>query len=266
VWQRYRGKQKRLDQKAEVERIARMTAAEVIAEVRPQLLQAFPDRPGLQQECELYFSQMPGAVTRSLRRKDDPSGKSAPDDFDLDAPEKLAVLYPASAPQFRPHDDLPGRAGRWRLIDPIGSGGFGEVWKARNLLNRQFGAAKFCTDPTARLDLIRHELMQALRLNDDDHGWPSGVVPVLDYDLDGEHPWILFEFLDGGTLEELMHELAARPVPERVPRAVALLAELTAAVVPLHSLKKSPLVHRDLKPANVLRDSAGVVSRGRCRR
>ncbi len=38
VWQRYRGKQKRLDQKGEVERIARMTAAEVIAEVRPQLL------------------------------------------------------------------------------------------------------------------------------------------------------------------------------------------------------------------------------------
>src|SRR5262249_26764511 len=99
---------------------------------------------------ELYLSQIPGAVRQSLKRADDPPGKSVPADFAVNAPEDLARLLPHRVPHFRPGADLPGRSG-WKIDELLGAGGFGEVWLARHTFipNRR-GAVKFCTDPVAR--------------------------------------------------------------------------------------------------------------------
>jgi len=75
----------------------------------------------------LYLAQIPGAVRASLKRSDDPYGKTVPPDFALRSAEDLARLLPRRAPLFRPGVELPGRSG-WTLQEFLGAGGFGEVW------------------------------------------------------------------------------------------------------------------------------------------
>ena len=97
---------------------ARKVAAEVARQVAHE---ATPDE---QVALELYLAQIPGAVRASLKRADDPSGKTVPPDFALDSPQDLARVLPQRAPQFRPGSALPGRPG-WKLDELLGAGGFG---------------------------------------------------------------------------------------------------------------------------------------------
>ncbi len=240
------------DQKAEAEKIARMSAEQVVADIREEVARAFPDQPKLREELELYLSLVPGAVQRTLRGKHDPKGLSAPAGFALDSPEKVAAMFPDAVPTLRPNDPVPGREEKYRLVSPVGGGGFGEVWKAADRMTPgHFVAVKVFPDPNIQLDVIRHEYRQALRLNDPVHGWPAGVVPVVDAKLDGEHPWIMYEFVGGGTLAELIVQWQTLEMPDRVREAVAAMKSLAGTCAHLHGLNPA-LVHRDLKPANVL--------------
>ncbi|HYH63878.1 MAG TPA: hypothetical protein VD866_04200, partial [Urbifossiella sp.] len=129
----------------------RKVAEQVVAEV------AKDAAPAEKAALELYLTQVPGAVRASLRRADDPSGKSVPDQFALADGNDLARRLPSRLPKFRPGEPLPGRPG-WVLGELLGSGGFGEVWLARNpSLAALKGAVKFGTDPQARERLLRHE-------------------------------------------------------------------------------------------------------------
>ena len=61
---------------------------------------------------ELYLMQVPNALRQSLKRPEDPSGKTVPPDFALDSPEAFAKMLPLRVPHFRPGGDLPGFPGR----------------------------------------------------------------------------------------------------------------------------------------------------------
>src|SRR5262245_18635751 len=197
---------------------------------------------------ELYLPPVPGAVPQSLKRAEDPSGKTVPADFAVDSPEDLAKMLPARAPQFRPGNDLPGRPG-WTLEELLGAGGFGEVWLVRHTFIPHPRAVKFCTDTKVRAKLTSHEGRVIARVMA--QGSHPNVVPLLDAVLDGETPWLMYEYIGGGNLTDLIHRWQSLTDSEREAIAIDSLTQLALAVGTFHRLAP-PIVHRDLKPANIL--------------
>ena len=230
----------------EAKKAAEEAARMVLAEARPD---AAADRITL----ELYLSQIPGTVRASLKRTGDPSGKTVPPDFAVNTPEDLARLMPQRVPHFRPGADLPGRPG-WKLDDLLGAGGFGEVWLARHTFLPHPRAVKFCTDPLVRTKLTSHEGKVIARVMG--QGNHPNVVPLLDAVLDGETPWLMYEYVGGGSLTDLIHRWQQLTPAARESLAIASLHQLASAVGTFHRLAP-PIVHRDLKPANVLVASGG---------
>jgi eukaryotic-like serine/threonine-protein kinase len=148
-----------------------------------------------------------------------------------------------------PHSEL------WILQDKLGHGGFGEVWLAHNQITREERAVKFCTHPAARNQLAAHEMkivrhvLKHLAEHSREH---PHIVPLLECNLTGDVPWLMYEYVPGKrTLANVIEEFRAFTVEERITRAVPLLAAIASAVGEMHRLDV-PIVHRDLKPQNVL--------------
>ena len=138
-------------------------------------------------------------------------------------------------------------AERYRLIRPIGTGGMGRVWLARDEILHREVAIKEVIPPQGLTDAEREELHQrtlrearaAARLNH------PNVVQIYDV-INAEHrPWIVMEYLKARSLFQLVR--TGGPLsPERTAEiGLAVLAALTAA----HA---AGVLHRDVKPSNVL--------------
>jgi serine/threonine protein kinase len=165
----------------------------------------------------------------------------------------LVPFLPDRMPRFRagvrpiPGVDL-------ELVELLGVGGFGEVWKARNphLANIPPVALKFCLDPEARTRLLRHEaavLNQVMQ-----QGKHPGIVELRHTYLSADPPCLEYEYVEGSDLTGLirsMHPDGAGPSPAAVSRAAQVVAQLARIVGHAHELRP-PIVHRDLKPGNIL--------------
>jgi eukaryotic-like serine/threonine-protein kinase len=152
-------------------------------------------------------------------------------------------------PLFAPGDRLPNLE-MWVLERRLGGGGFGEVWLARHEWKDNHVAVKFCTHPEARHKLVTHERTVVARVMKHCGNHPN-VVPMLECNLSGDIPWLMYEFVEGGTLAEAIDQWRELPPPRRLGRAVRTLHALAGALGTFHRLDP-PLVHRDLKPQNVL--------------
>jgi formylglycine-generating enzyme required for sulfatase activity/tRNA A-37 threonylcarbamoyl transferase component Bud32 len=161
-------------------------------------------------------------------------------------------------PAFKAGDPVPGLSS-WLLERKLGGGGFGAVWLARHAIDRERKpvAFKFCTDPDARHRLVTHERNVVARVMQHAGKHPN-IVRLLEYNLDGAVPWLMYEFVEGGTLAALAEEWQALPLAKRLGRAVKVLHQIAGALAAMHRLNP-PIVHRDLKPANIL--MAGAVPR-----
>ncbi|MFM8274718.1 MAG: protein kinase domain-containing protein, partial [Gemmata sp.] len=202
---------------------------------------------------EMYLGQLPDAIRKAFKRADDPQGLTAPPGFRPDAPSALVALLPRRVPRYRSGQGLPGRAD-WVLVRWLGGGGFGEVWLAqhRRVANR-FGAAKFGLALTAeqRSLLAREARLAAQAMQGHPH---PGLVPLIDTELGGDAPWLMYEYVGGGDLSDLVLAWQKLPPEGRVRAAAERLREVSEAVAALHR-SRPPVVHRDLKPSNVLRDA-----------
>ncbi|MFF5481154.1 serine/threonine-protein kinase [Streptomyces sp. NPDC012935] len=145
-------------------------------------------------------------------------------------------------------------AGRYRLLSPLGEGGMGTVWRARDELLHREVAVKEVRAPHglpgpevermyARLE---REAWAAARVAN------RNVVTVYDVATQDGRPWIVMELVRGISLAELLD--AEGPLdPQRVAH---IGAEVLSALRAAH---EAGVLHRDVKPANVLLSNDGRV-------
>ncbi|MFJ7626907.1 tetratricopeptide repeat protein [Streptomyces sp. NPDC097595] len=146
---------------------------------------------------------------------------------------------------------------RYRLLDLIGRGGMGEVWRARDeALGRQV-AVKCLKPMSAQRDedhtrIVRERFRREARVAAAlQH---RGVTVVHDF---GEYEGVLYlvmELLDGRNLSQLLEDNAQHPLP--VDDIVDIAEQVADALGYTH---QQGIVHRDLKPANIMRLSDGTV-------
>ncbi len=252
VWEWWRKARTPEEQREDVEALAQAPTAEAREAVREVVAEIAGDRPKeIQIALSLFLSQVPAAVRQSLRRPADPSGRSLPAHLAPQGPDDVLALLPAHLPRFQPGDrPLPGVD--WELLELLGTGGFGEVWKAHN---PHFDgvppvALKFCLDPASKDRLLRHEaavLNQVMR-----QGRHPGIVALQHTYLSADPPCLEYEYVAGGDLAGLIQEWRRQPGgPGRVAQAARLMLDLARIVSFAHRLNP-PIVHRDLKPANIL--------------
>ncbi|HEY3992380.1 MAG TPA: FHA domain-containing serine/threonine-protein kinase [Ktedonobacteraceae bacterium] len=148
--------------------------------------------------------------------------------------------------------DLIGREikTRYRLIDERGSGNFGTVYIARDLVTNYLYAAKIMridhTDDNELVERFKREAFILYSLNDEH------IVRVIDYGNEGNLYYIIMHHIDGQNLKYYMqHYGAMEPL-----RALDYVYQVCLG---LHAAYKSGVVHRDLKPQNILVNNKGVV-------
>ncbi|WP_409057211.1 serine/threonine-protein kinase [Streptomyces sp. SYP-A7185] len=137
--------------------------------------------------------------------------------------------------------------GRFELIERLGSGGMGTVWRARDtVLHREVAvkevrpAGRDLTAEQSRVlrERVLREARALARLN---HPHVVTIHHIVDT---GPHPWLVMELLPGGTLQDLLEQGTLPP-----HEAARIGRQLLSALRVAHA---AGIWHRDVKPANVL--------------
>ncbi|MGB6205936.1 protein kinase domain-containing protein [Mycobacterium sp.] len=134
--------------------------------------------------------------------------------------------------------------GRYRLVELLGRGGMGEVWRAHDTETDRIVAIKllpahFSADEEFQRR-FRREAHAAARLNN------PHVIPIHDYgEIDGQL-YVDMRLIEGRDLQTLLADGPLEPA-----RAVGIIEQVARA---LHAAHKVGLIHRDIKPSNILID------------
>ena len=166
----------------------------------------------------------------------------------------------AAKPSLSAHQNL----GRYTVLELLGSGGMGEVWRVWDPSLRREVALKIMTrgrsQPSRRLARFVAEAQATAQLQH------PGVVPVYDHgQLPDGRPYYTMKVIEGRTLAEIVPGLQAKSTPEHwgqtadgltIIDLVSALHDVSEALAYAH---ERGVIHRDIKPANILIGHYGEV-------
>src|SRR6267154_6797362 len=167
----------------------------------------------------------------------DANGEHAPDEPTLD--DLLGEIH---------SHDADWLLGNYQVLEEIGRGGMGVIYRARQRHSRRIVAVKrvlsYHSDSQETLARFRREAQAAASL---DH---PNILPIYEVsECDDGLPFFSMKFAGGGSLLDAAPALRGEP-----RRAVALVAKVARAVQCAHG---QGILHRDLKPGNILLDGRG---------
>lgn len=145
------------------------------------------------------------------------------------------------------HTSLPESFGHYRIIQELGKGGMGAVYKAEDVRLQRFVALKIpslALDDQSILMRFEREARAAAQINH------RNVCSVFDIGKVNGQPYLTMNYIDGKSLAKLIKEDA----PLEVQRAVRILHQVAAGMAAAH---KCGIIHRDLKPENIMIDEEG---------
>ncbi|GMV96761.1 MAG: protein kinase [Phycisphaerae bacterium] len=131
------------------------------------------------------------------------------------------------------------RINNYLLEEQVGTGTFGQVWRARHHVFNERVAVKIPTDP----QYVRHLQQEGMAIHGLAH---PNIVRAIDLDPYADPPYLIMEYVDGLSLKgHIERNRAGLPIEPVVAVLYGVLAALEAA-------HQAGVIHRDIKPANIL--------------
>src|SRR5262245_53476940 len=199
-----------------------------------------------------HLARCPGCVDR-LASLTGPDGSfpSGPAEVPADIEYQRAVaILAACSPATRPLPGVGDTLRDYRLVEKVGHGGMGTVFKAIHVKLDKVVAVKVLSgrrwhDPEAVVRFER-EMKAVGRL---DH---PNIVRATDADDSNGVPFLVMEYVDGENLASLVRRAGLLPLPD----ACGLIRQAAAG---LHHAHQAGIIHRDVKPSNLMLNREGVL-------
>lgn len=163
--------------------------------------------------------------------------------------DKETVIGAGSAPQAQSWVEFPQPFGSYELLEVLGRGGMGSVYRARQEAAGREVAVKIAeldhVSPQGRAQLVQRFQTEALTAASVTH---DHIVPIYDVGVHDERPYIAMQMVAGGDLSGM-----SKAEPLLPKRAAKYIYGIASA---LHQAHEKGLLHRDIKPGNILLDAS----------
>ncbi|MGH2479359.1 MAG: protein kinase domain-containing protein, partial [Ktedonobacteraceae bacterium] len=155
----------------------------------------------------------------------------------------------------------PERLGKYELLERLGRGGMGEVWKAHDTQLRRYVAIKLLNAAYQdKSDFVTHFMREAQLVASLHH---PNIVQIHDFQLinaqdSGSKAYMVMDYVEGGTLAGYIRETVRKGL---FPPAADIVYLFTAVGRALDYAHQRGMIHRDIKPENILLDKSTSAGR-----